>query len=227
MTFRWVCLALASVFSISAVARGDDLPASLYVEGYANQVSYAPGEEVVLHASTTAGTFNVTVSRIAADATEVLAKSGIPGVAAPIPENASSHGCGWPEAFRFRIPEDWATGYYAIRFSAPADAGRRNRRRTLSCGRRSRERRRRSCCSSARIHTTPTTTGAEEVCMDFMDALDCRGTVFRSIAPREASSRTGSGRSPRGPNATDLRSTTAPTGISSSIPSCLRTTGWC
>ncbi len=127
MTFRSMCLALASVFSISALpaqARGDDLPPSLYVEGYANQVSYAPGEEVVLHVSTPAPTFSVAVSRVAADVREVLTKTGIPGSESPIPENASSHGCRWPEAFRFRIPDDWSSGYYAVRFSVADNGGK-------------------------------------------------------------------------------------------------------
>jgi len=125
MTFRslqWlpaICMALGLT-----AAAADDLPPSLFVEGYADKISYAPGEEVALHVSTSAPRFALTISRVGAEVKEVLAKPDIPGVLSPIPENASSHGCQWPAALRFKIPEDWTSGYYAIRFSAGDGGGK-------------------------------------------------------------------------------------------------------
>src|SRR5688572_1660128 len=92
---------------LSSTSRGDDIPPSLFIEGYANQTSYAPGEEVVLHVSTSAPNYALNIARIGADTKETLAKTNIRGALHPIPENASSHGSAWPESFRFKIPDDW------------------------------------------------------------------------------------------------------------------------
>ncbi len=119
---RACCLGIATVSA--AMVRGEDLPAALFVEGYASQVSYAPGEDLVLHVSTSAPNFTVTISRMGAEAKTVLTRASLPGKLAPIPENAASQGCQWPEAFRFRIPADWTTGYYGVTLSASDNGGK-------------------------------------------------------------------------------------------------------
>ncbi|HVJ67280.1 MAG TPA: N,N-dimethylformamidase beta subunit family domain-containing protein [Caulifigura sp.] len=117
-------LTLALTFAVGpALTLADDLPPSLFIEGYASQVSYAPGEEVALHVSTSAPNFTLNIARLGADTKEVLAKSGLTGTLSPIPEKASSHGCNWPAAYRFTIPADWASGYYNIRFSGADNGG--------------------------------------------------------------------------------------------------------
>ncbi|MFM8357459.1 MAG: hypothetical protein ACKOET_02770 [Verrucomicrobiota bacterium] len=53
---------LASAGSVAAAAADEASP--LYIEGYAGQVSYAPGEALTLHVSTTAEAFEVEVARL-------------------------------------------------------------------------------------------------------------------------------------------------------------------
>lgn len=106
-------------------------PPSLFVEGYPDQLSYAPGDQVALHVSTTAQSFSVSINRIGATDQRVFEKAEIPGAEHPVPDNASSHGCQWPAGFRFTIPEDWRSGYYQVTLTAADGGGKfigRNRR---------------------------------------------------------------------------------------------------
>jgi hypothetical protein len=114
-----------------ATIRADDLPPSLYVEGYTDQISYQPGEEVAWHVSTTAEEYALEIARVGAERQVVFQQRDIPGGAFAIPENASSHGCQWPVSFRLTIPETWRSGYYSVRLSVADQGGKfagRNRR---------------------------------------------------------------------------------------------------
>ena len=71
----------------------------LYIDGYTHQLSYAPGEEIAFHVSTSAGNYALEIARIGATREVVFNESGLPGEAQSIPENASSHGCGWNATF--------------------------------------------------------------------------------------------------------------------------------
>lgn len=84
----------------------------LYIEGYTHQLSYAPGDEIAFHISTSAGNYSLEIARIGAAREVVWNQTELPGAAHPIPENASSHGCGWPTAFTLEVPETWQSGYY-------------------------------------------------------------------------------------------------------------------
>lgn len=86
----------------------------LFIEGYTGAVSYAPGEKLTLHVSTSAAEFEIEIAREGAERQVVHAHKKIKGAEHAIPENASSHGCGWPVAHVFEIPKDWKTGYYTI-----------------------------------------------------------------------------------------------------------------
>jgi len=117
------CLvALAIVPFARGAGAAEDFPPSLYVEGYTNQLSYVPGEEIVFHVSTTAPNYSLEIARIGTEAKLVFTKAEIPGAAHSIPEHASSHGCNWPESFRLQIPADWSSGYYTVTLRA-ADSG--------------------------------------------------------------------------------------------------------
>jgi hypothetical protein len=108
-------LAVVIVALANAPLQGQSLePRPLFVEGYTNQLSYAPGDEVRLHVSTSAPKYSLEVARLGAKREVVLTKPGLDGGEQPVPENASSHGCGWPESTSFSIPADWKTGYYTI-----------------------------------------------------------------------------------------------------------------
>jgi len=91
-------------------------PRPLFVEGYAGKVSYAPGETLSLHISTSAAEFSAEIVRLGGEVSKVWSSEGIAGNEYPVPENASSHGCAWPVAVEVPIPEDQPSGYYEVRF---------------------------------------------------------------------------------------------------------------
>ncbi|MCA9124418.1 MAG: hypothetical protein H6822_32110 [Planctomycetaceae bacterium] len=107
-------LAFICVLVASGVLGQQPEPRSLFVEGYANQLSYVPGEEVAFHLSTSAASIKMTIERVGNANQVVWEKKDIAGAEHPIPANASSHGCDWPETFRLKIPDDWRTGYYHV-----------------------------------------------------------------------------------------------------------------
>jgi GDSL-like Lipase/Acylhydrolase family/N-terminus of Esterase_SGNH_hydro-type/N,N-dimethylformamidase beta subunit-like, C-terminal len=94
------------------------------VEGYTDKLSYVLGDEVQFHISASVPTFDFQIARIGADRPVVWRKDGIPGKEYPIPTDASSRGCDWPEAFRVRIPTSWPSGYYAGRMTAKGKDGK-------------------------------------------------------------------------------------------------------
>lgn len=97
---------------------------AFFIEGYSGQVSYAPGEEVGFHLSTTAAKFSVEISRIGAEVKVVWTGKDLPGKEHPVPDDASSRGCRWPEVFRVPIAADWQSGYYIARFRIGDSGGR-------------------------------------------------------------------------------------------------------
>jgi hypothetical protein len=84
----------------------------LFIEGYADQTSYAPGDELALHVSASAPRYALDIARLGADRRVVLRLDDLQTQAYPVPENASSHGCQWPASHRIQIPSDWPSGYY-------------------------------------------------------------------------------------------------------------------
>jgi hypothetical protein len=128
-------LALSGLFlAMACAAATAELDASrpFFIEGYAGRISCAPGEEVTLHVSTSVPAFDVSIFRWGARRVLVWTNAApIEGREYPIPEDASSHGCHWPAAVTVRIPEEWNSGYYQVRFRAEDAGGKyihRNRR---------------------------------------------------------------------------------------------------
>ena len=72
-------------------------PRSLFIEGYANRLSYQAGEEVALHVSTSAEEYSFQVVRLGAQPAVVLSTSGIAGGAEKIPpgKGYTSRACGF------------------------------------------------------------------------------------------------------------------------------------
>ena len=105
---------LLFVLFLSRVAGlGDPLdPSPLFVEGYAGQVSDAPGEEVILHVSTTASSYAIEITRVGGRRDVLMTRSGLKGTAPSRAGKRSSHGCDPPASLRFPIPEEWPSGYY-------------------------------------------------------------------------------------------------------------------
>jgi hypothetical protein len=89
------------------------------IEGYTDQLSYAPGDEVKLYLSASeANSPALSVVR-AANATSVLwSSTDLKITAQPVPKDASSHGCKWPVTTTFKIGEKWPSGYYIAHIRA-------------------------------------------------------------------------------------------------------------
>lgn len=112
--------ALALLLVVSSLHAADPVP--LFIEGYAGKISLAQGEELPLHVSTTAATFEVEVARLGAKREVVWKKSDAVGHAHPVPEDASAFGCRWPESLKVPVGADWKSGYYEVSLRA-ADTG--------------------------------------------------------------------------------------------------------
>ena len=54
---------------------------------------------------------------------EVLSESELSGSLHPVPETAASHGCGWPAAHSFTVPESWRSGFYEVTLSVEDGGG--------------------------------------------------------------------------------------------------------
>lgn len=97
---------------------------SIFIEGYAGQLSVAPGDHVSLHVSTSESKFDVKVLRLGASEEPVWQVKGVAGTTRSIPENASSHGTNWPESLRLTVPNEWRSGYYEVRLRVSDRGGR-------------------------------------------------------------------------------------------------------
>ena len=84
------------------------------IDGYAGAVSYAPGDELTLHVSTSEPVFSVEIFRVGAERSSVWSNKSVTGILHPVPGNASSHGCGWPTTLTLDLPAGWISGYYEI-----------------------------------------------------------------------------------------------------------------
>ena len=93
-----------------------------FVEGYANQVSVAAGEGLGLCVSTNAQRYSVKITRVGCDRQIVWTKDEIPGKKYPVPDDASTHGCKWPEALEVPVGKDWPSGYYHVLLSVDGGA---------------------------------------------------------------------------------------------------------
>lgn len=116
----WIISLLAAI-TVSVVAQAD-APPSLFIEGYAGQVSYAQGEEVDFHISTSAPKFSMEIARLGAERKVMWSKQDIAGREHPVPEDASANGCHWPETVRVATGREWPGGYYEATLKC-ADAG--------------------------------------------------------------------------------------------------------
>jgi len=85
---------------------------------YTDKVSAAPGEKVRVFASAPASPCSLAVTYVGKSRREAAAFDGVAVGNHPIPENADTEGCGWPEAFSFEIGADWRSGYYDLELTA-------------------------------------------------------------------------------------------------------------
>lgn len=92
--------------------------AVLEIWGYTPEMSYAPGDRVTLHVSTTAPDWDLEIGRDGSVYQPLLYDSGLSGRHHETPEDCSVIGCGWPVAYEFDISEDWPPGGYLVTFRA-------------------------------------------------------------------------------------------------------------
>lgn len=90
----------------------------LEIWGYTPKMTYAPGERVALHVSTTALEWDLEIGRDGLKYLLLLEETGLQGEHHPTPEDCSVNGCGWPEAYAFTIPQDWEPGGYLFTLRA-------------------------------------------------------------------------------------------------------------
>jgi hypothetical protein len=83
-------------------------------EGYTDQLSYAPGDEVKLYVSSEEPSITLTVVRVGPKPETVLSAGVIRAEKHEVPKNASSHGCKWPVAAKLTVGEKWQSGYYLV-----------------------------------------------------------------------------------------------------------------
>ena len=93
---------------------GSGLEGKLFVEGYADQLSVQPGDQIGFHISTNAEKYSMEIARVGAEREVVWSRDDLSGAQYPVPENASSHGCNWPVALKVPVSEDWRSGYYSV-----------------------------------------------------------------------------------------------------------------
>jgi hypothetical protein len=88
---------------------------------YTDKLSYAPGEVVRVHTSTTAATYDLMIYRDGASEVVARAWQSLPGCCHRTPADASVNGCGWPTAVEFEVPQDWHSGGYIAHITATGD----------------------------------------------------------------------------------------------------------
>ncbi len=93
------------------------LPKDPYIFGYTNQVSYAPGEKVLFHLSSSCSRINLQIQRLGYESPVVHESKDIACSQQPIPDRASSDGCNWSSSYEFSIPENFKSGYYQVNLS--------------------------------------------------------------------------------------------------------------
>ncbi len=118
--WAFACLLLLTTASLQAAV---EEPRPLFVEGYAGRVSYAPGEELTLHVSTSASAFSAEITRLGPKAQSVWTSGSVPGREQPIPQAASSAGCRWTASTTLKLPADWKSGYYQVVLRARDSGG--------------------------------------------------------------------------------------------------------
>jgi hypothetical protein len=88
---------------------------------YTDRFSYAPGETVSFHVSTTTDRYAIEVQRDGAVPVTVYREASLSGARCDTPPDCSVEGCGWPVSHRLEIPSEWPSGFYRVFVSAERD----------------------------------------------------------------------------------------------------------
>ncbi len=98
-------------------------PAALEAWTYTTEFTYAAGERVDFHTSTTARNYSIEVVRDGARPKTVYHIEALQGECFDTPEDASVRGCGWPVTHSWTLPEDLESGGYLVLTRATNAAG--------------------------------------------------------------------------------------------------------
>jgi hypothetical protein len=85
--------------------------------------SYAAGETLTLHVSTSAQRFDVLIYRDGGRQDVVHRVADVPGSLHSTPEDAYAVGCGWPATVSIEVPAEWRPGGYVVELSAHDERG--------------------------------------------------------------------------------------------------------
>lgn len=110
--YRLVLISYAIVATCQLAVADQKQPQEPFVFGYADKLSYLPGEDVAFHVSSSATSVRIVIERQGGTNETVFEKPDVPCRTHPIPDRASSHGCNWPATFKLQIPDDWKSGCY-------------------------------------------------------------------------------------------------------------------
>ena len=100
-------------------------PVFAEVYTYTDAMSYAPGEEVSFHSSTTAPVWSLEIYRDGFRPTPVYSARDLPGQFTPTPAHAYRTGCDWPVLHAWRLPKDMPSGFYRVVSTCPRPDGGR------------------------------------------------------------------------------------------------------
>lgn len=92
---------------------------------YTSHLTFAPGETVQFHVSTTEPTVEIEVVRDGLKPISVYRASGISAAHHPTPERYYATGCDWPVAHEWTIPDDLPSGFYLVLTRINRDGVRR------------------------------------------------------------------------------------------------------
>lgn len=90
---------------------------------YTDGLSYAPGETVKVHVSTTAPSFDIHLTRDGARPRQVWTRRSCAGAFHRTPEDCSVAGCGWPVMLEIPVDPDWPSGVYLLSLTAEVPGG--------------------------------------------------------------------------------------------------------
>ncbi len=90
-----------------------DDPAFPQLFVYTDKLSYAPGETVAIHASSTLPGFTTEIVRDGLRPARVAVLE-LSAPFSPAPDGFLEHGCNWPEVGRWTIPADLPSGFYLL-----------------------------------------------------------------------------------------------------------------
>ncbi len=100
-------------------------PKYLEIFGYCDEPSYAAGETVRLHITTTAPVFDIEIYRDGPTREIVYQQRGIRGKFSPTPRDAYENGCDWPVLHEVPVPRAWRSGAYIVLLRVEKDGVKR------------------------------------------------------------------------------------------------------